>query len=166
MENPHHNKLIAEVFVRYLEREYGWKYAIELPQEVNNPQFDVRLDANGLQSLLLQLKEPVGTFVSREKIFTKSYMKSFTHKQGDVEHLVEEAQNKYRNNARNLILILHKSDTGYLIPSDAEVIDRNQMASSSFQGIYMVSRRLEGSSPQEEFVSTLKDAFADYSATL
>jgi len=97
-------------------------------------------------------------------MLTKSKLKVFGN--NPIESVVKKAEDKYKNKARNLILILHVDDGyGYLIPSDATLINKNNFTKSTFKGIYMVSPRQElwgadsGKEIQNEFVFEIKSAF-------
>ena len=162
MENPYNNNKTAEVFSRYVERRLGCKSQVVLPTNPNDSKFDARLDLEGRESLLLQLKQPI-IFKSSENILTKSKLKSFG--KNSPESVVRKAEDKYKDRAKNLILILHVDD-GYLIPSDAKLIDRNNFTNSTFKGIYMVSLEHKlwgadsGQEIQNEFVFEIKSAFS------
>lgn len=157
MENPNRNKQTADVFARYLENRFGWVYCTVLPEKINEPDFDIRLDAGGMESLFLQLKQPL-KWVKGEKILTKSIIKVFSRI--PMEDLIKKAESKYKNRTRDLILIIHK-DEGYLIPSDEELIDKNKCLESTFRGVYLVSQTLKflDGQTQAEFVRELKPAF-------
>lgn len=162
MENPHKNRETAEVFSRYIKRQLGLDYGVFLPKKQNDPDFDVRLDSEEHGSLLLQLKQLI-TFDSGENTLTRLKYKNF--RLNSPESIVKIAEGKYKDRAKDLILILHVDD-GYLIRSDAECVDKNNFTSSTFKGIYMVSpeRKLfkagEDTKIQEEFVSEIKNAFS------
>lgn len=161
MENLHNNKKTAEVFSRYTEQRFGWKYQVILPTTTNDPNFDARLDSRGHETLFLQLKQSIIGEYS-ENILTKSKSKGFSFL--SFESVVEKAQDKYKDRAKNLILVLHV-DEGYLIPSDGERTNKNNFIGSIFRGIYIVSPERElfkagsGKEIQDEFVFELKSAF-------
>ena len=151
MENPKKNEATAGVFVRYLEKEFGWKYQAFLPEQSNNPFFDVRLDSELHDSLLLQLKQMIVS-ISRETISSTMEFKVFNI--NSPEAVVKKAEEKYKEKANNLILILHVDD-GYLIESDAN-LNKSNFVDSTFRGIYMVSPKVND---REEFVAEIKNAF-------
>lgn len=162
MEKFNNNKKTAEVFSRYVEHQLGRKYQVVLPTDLNNSRFDARLDLKGRESLLLQLKQLI-IFESGENMLTKSKLKIFGN--NPPESVVKKAENKYKDTAKNLILILHVDD-GYLISSDAELINRSNFTNSTFKGIYMVSPEQEiwstdnGKKIRDEFVFEIKNAFS------
>jgi hypothetical protein len=162
MENLINNKKTAEVFSRYVELRHRQKYKVVLPTNPNDSEFDAKLDLEGHESLLLQLKQLI-IFESSENRFTKSKLKIF--RINLIESVVKKAENKYKDKAKNLILILHV-DEGYLISSDSELIKRNNFTNSTFKGIYMVSPEHKlwsadgGKKIQNEFVSEIKNAFS------
>ena len=57
MENPSNNKIISEVFARYIRTKIGWEYNVILPKQTNEPKFDALLVSEGHENLLLQLKQ-------------------------------------------------------------------------------------------------------------
>ena len=160
MENPKKNENTAKVFARYLEEKFSWKAKVVMPTKINNPLWDASLEISGAETLLLQLKQNI-KFVSSENILTKSKSKIF---QGaPTEDVIRKAENKYKDNAENLILILHKDD-GISMPWDAEIKNK-RVFNTKFRGVYMVSPEqiLYGPEPHtiKEFVSEIKNAFSD-----
>ena len=170
MENPQKNQETACVFARYLEKEYGWKYNVVLPETRNQPLFDVKLVSSEREELILQMKQMVQGDVEfmRSKKGQPGMGKPGKDwkmfKNAPLDPLVKKSEKKYKDEARNLILILHVDD-GYLIPSDADSISKNDFRENSFRGIYIVSPRHElwkagiGKRIQDEFVSEIKNAF-------
>ena len=161
MENPSNNKIISEVFARYIRTKIGWEYNVILPKQTNEPKFDALLVSEGHENLLLQLKQPI-IFQSVEYILSKSTAKVFDGSPILIKETVKKAEEKYKERAKDLILILHL-DEGYFIPSDYSQIDRNDFICSTFKGIYMVSPECEfwkdGKEIQKEFVCEIKNAF-------
>ncbi len=163
MENPNKNKITAEVFSRYLKTRLNRKYNAVLPKQVNDP-IDAKLTLKGHKSLLLQLKQVID-FESREKILSRSSIKIFRN--STIEVIVKKAEEKYKELAKSLILVLHV-DEGYLIPSDSDIINRNNFIDSTFRGIYMISPKQElwkagvGKRIQNEFVFEIKNAFRKF----
>ena len=160
MENPHNNKKTAEVFSRYVERQFGWKNKVIVPLNPSQPLFDAVLDIEGGERLYLQMKQ-IMKFESEERRQTKSNIKIFGNQ--SLEPVVQKAEDKYKNKAKSLILVLHV-DVGILIPSDAEFIDVQNFATSTFRGIYLVSPKQElwsvaGKEDLDEFVFEIKNAF-------
>lgn len=173
MENPIKNKETASVFARYLKNKYGWTYNVVLPEEKDQPYFDVRLDSAKREELLLQMKQIIHfdeKFVKKKRgeagmgIPGKDW-KAFSSSPDSIEKTIKNAEEKYKEGARHLILILH-SDEGYLIKKDAELIDKDYFKKSNFRGIYMVSPvvKLWGvcrRTIKKEFVYEIKNAFAE-----
>ncbi|GEM_PF-4462137 len=168
MENPQKNKETAYVFVRYLKEKYNWNYKIVLPGVKNQPLFDVRLISADSGELLLQMKQVVQGDIE----FMRSKKgqpgmgrpgKDKMFKNSELVPLVKKSEEQYRNEARNLILILH-DDECYLTPCDTSLINKNEFANGSFKGIYMVSPEhklfgADGNKIQNEFVFEIKNAF-------
>jgi len=170
MEDLSKNKETACVFARYLEREHSRKYDVVLPEAKDHPFFDAMLVSAENGNLPLQMKQ----VVQGDTEFMRSRKgqpgmgrpgkdwKMFANV--PIGSVVEKAEKKYKDRARDLILILH-DDEGYLIPSDADLIDKNDFKQSNFRGIYMVSPKHElwkagiGKRIQDEFASEIKNAF-------
>ncbi|MEK7543131.1 MAG: hypothetical protein AAB503_02410 [Patescibacteria group bacterium] len=170
MENPPKNEETANVFARYLEKEYGWKYKAVLPEVKNEPLFDAKLVSLEHEELKLQMKQMIQGDVE--------FMRSQRGESGmgnpgkdwkmfkniQLNLLVKKSENKYKERAKNLILILHVDDS-YFIPSDTDSMKKNDFKESSFKGIYVISLKHElfkansEKKFQDEFVFKIKNAF-------
>ena len=162
MESFSRNKIFSDVFVRYLKNRFGWEYISKEPIGNNDSDADIVLESKKQKRLLLQLKELKKHERTEKLLSGKSKLSIFNIPFFNLKKIVKEYEKKYAY-ANELILLIHLCD-GYFIPSDKEVVDKNEFTLSTFKGIYLISPEYElfgdkGKEFQREFIISIKDAF-------
>ena len=165
MENFQRNKIIGDVFGRYLKKKFEKRYKIIEPKKKYVPDVDLILILSGLGNLFLQLKQVIEW---KKTLKTPKGTKGFIFKGCLFEKTIEKVESLYckrDNDISNRILIMHSGLKDYFIPSDMLLIDTGKFKKSNFKGIYIVSSEfiLYGDKEEkfEEFVFEIKSAFSE-----